>query len=405
MKHRALLLSLAFGACLCALLFAFVSLSSNTTPIPTMDPSPKAALPTTNADVPAIPEIPAAPSAPQPERDAVAVATFAGSCFWCMEPSYQEHAGVIDAVVGYAGGTAETATYSQVGRGLTEHREAVQVTYDPTKVSYAELVEMFWRQIDPTDDGGQFADRGHHYTTAIYYRNDAQKAAAEASKKALDDSGKFTKPVATLILPFTTFFPAEEYHQDFYKKSADYYQSYKEGSGRARFLEDNWAKTAGLELSDAAQAKSPYALSDEERTRRRQALDETSYHIIAEEGTEPPFQNAYHDNKAAGIYVDKISGEPLFSSVHKFDSGTGWPSFWQPIDEAYLTEETDLTLGVPRTEVRSRYGDSHLGHVFDDGPQDKTGLRYCMNSASLRFIPKERMAAEGYAKYLSLFEE
>jgi peptide methionine sulfoxide reductase msrA/msrB len=331
-------------------------------------------------------------------------ATFAGGCFWCIEAPYQEHAGVLDAISGYSGGTEETAEYSKVARGETGHRETVQVTYDPSKVSYEELVEIFWRQIDPTDAGGQFADRGFQYTTAIFFHNDDQKRIAEASKKALEESGKFREPIATEILPYSTFFPAEEYHQDYYKKSSEHYAKYKKGSGRSGFIQENWARTAALEYADAEKS-SPYKISAEKREELRSALDDLSYKVIAKEGTERPFANDYWDNKEAGIYVDKISGEPLYASVHKFVSGTGWPSFWRAIDDAFLVEKKDKKLFTTRTELRSTYGDSHLGHLFADGPKDKTGLRHCINSAALRFIPKGQMFAEGYKQYLYLFKK
>lgn len=331
-------------------------------------------------------------------------ATFAGGCFWCIDAPYQEHEGVLDAIAGYSGGTQETAEYSKVARGETEHRETVQVTYDPTKVSYEELVDIFWRQIDPTDAGGQFADRGFQYTTAIFYHNEEQRRVAEAAKKVLEESGKFSEPIVTEILPYTNFFKAEEYHQDYYKKSSEHYAQYKKGSGREGFIEENWARTAALEYADAEKS-TPYKISDEKREELRSALDDLSYKVIAKEGTEPPFENEYWDNKEAGIYVDKISGEPLYASVHKFVSGTGWPSFWRAIDDAFLVEKTDKKLFVTRTELRSTYGDSHLGHLFADGPKDKTGLRHCINSAALRFVPKNQMSAEGYEQYLYLFEE
>lgn len=169
-----------------------------------------------------------------------AVATFAGGCFWCMEPAFEEMDGVYAAISGYAGGDESEASYKLVASGDTNHREAVQVHYDSTKVSYDELLEVYWRQIDPTDDGGQFADRGYHYTTAIYYNNDEEKAAAEKSKQDLAESEKFDKPIATEVIPFETFFPAEEEHQDFYKKQSSYYKSYKKGSGRADYIEETW---------------------------------------------------------------------------------------------------------------------------------------------------------------------
>lgn len=189
-------------------------------------------------------------SIPNTHSETRGQATFAGGCFWCMEGPYQETAGVFDAVNGYAGGSAEDASYGLVARGNTEHREAVQVTYDPQKISYEALLDIFWRQINPTDTGGQFADRGFQYTTAIYYHNDTQKELAEASKQQLQASGKFDTPIATQILSYSTFFLAEEYHQNYYLKASEHYQRYKKGSGRADFIEENWARKAALEAAD-----------------------------------------------------------------------------------------------------------------------------------------------------------
>jgi peptide methionine sulfoxide reductase msrA/msrB len=339
--------------------------------------------------------------------------TLAGGCFWCTEAYFQEHEGVIDAVSGYAGGSEADASYLKVSQGTTKHREAVQIAYDPDVISTEEVLDIYWSHIDPTNTEGQFADKGFQYTTAIFYQNDAQKKVALDSKKRLEESGLFDKPIATEIIAFTQFFKAEEYHQDYYKKSSDYYERYKEGSGRARFVEETWAKDAAIEFlqseqsksldSQEAQARNDYEYTDEEIAERLKNLDPLAYHVVAESGTESPFNNQYWDNKAEGIYVDIVTGKPLFSSMHKYDSGTGWPSFWRTIDDDSVTLHEDNSLSTTRTEIQSDAG--HVGHVFNDGPVEEGGRRFCTNSASLLFVPKEEMESKGYANYLYLFEQ
>ena len=323
-------------------------------------------------------------------------AIFAGGCFWCMEPPFEQLDGVVEVTAGYTGGKTEKPTYEEVGSGTTAHYEAVRVVYDPARVSYEQLLDVFWRQVDPTDPGGQFADRGSPYHTAIFYLDEEQRLAAEESKKKLDESGMFGRPVVTAILSAAPFYPAEEYHQDYAHKNAQHYSRYKTGSGREAFLKKTWQ-----EKSREGGVKGYVRPGDDEL---RKTLTPLQYKVTREEGTEPPFRNAYWDNKQPGIYVDVISGEPLFSSLDKYDSGTGWPSFIRPINDQSIVEKKDYRLFSVRIEVRSRLADSHLGHVFNDGPPP-TGLRYCINSAALRFVPLQKMEEEGYGVFLQLFGE
>lgn len=334
--------------------------------------------------------------------------TLAGGCFWCTEAYFQEEKGIIDAVSGYAGGDEATASYLMVAKGTTKHREAVQITYDPKIISTEKVLDIYWSHIDPTNTEGQFADKGFQYTTAIFYHTDAQKEVALDSKKRLASSNLFNKPIATEVLLFENFFKAEEYHQDYYKKASDHYERYKKGSGRAGFIEETWAKDAAIRFLESEQnastsKKDSYNYTDEEIAEKLKNLDPLAYHVVAEGGTESPFNNAYWDNKADGIYVDKVTGKPLFSSTHKYDSGTGWPSFWRTIDDDSVTMHADNSLSTTRTEIRSDAG--HVGHVFEDGPKEVGGRRFCTNSASLRFVSKEDMTREGYEKYLYLFKK
>jgi len=351
-----------------------------------------------------------------------AIATFAGGCFWCVEATFEKVPGVISAVSGYTGGHVANPTYKQVSSGTTGHVESVEVTYNPHKVSYEKLLDVFWHLIDPTDAGGSFVDRGNQYHSVIFYHNERQKQLAEAAKQKLAKSGLYDRPVVTEIRPAVKFYVAEEYHQDYYRKNPVRYEFYRYMSGRDQYREKIAAKEKAMHQSDRMQAKnevskkdmgmaenhmsdadaSKYVKPDKEELRKR--LTDLQYEVTQEEGTERPFKNAYWDNHKQGIYVDIVSGEPLFSSTDKFESGTGWPSFTRPIDNHAVTEKTDRTFFMTRTEVRSRIADSHLGHVFKDGPKP-TGLRYCINSAALRFIPKEKLKQEGYGKFLSLFEK
>ncbi|MGL4799549.1 MAG: peptide-methionine (R)-S-oxide reductase MsrB [Cellulosilyticaceae bacterium] len=308
-------------------------------------------------------------------------ATFAGGCFWCMVKPFDQWPGVEKIVVGYTGGHKEKPTYREVCSHETGHVEAVQITYDESEISYEELLEIFFRSIDPTDPDGQFGDRGETYHTAIFYHNEEQRKVAEAYIQKLEESKWYTKPIAVPIKPAQPFYPAEEEHQDYYKKNGLRYHLYYKGSGRKQFVEENG-----------------YRPSIDKET-LRQTLSSEAYRVTQEQGTELPFHNAYHDHFEEGIYVDIVSGKPLFASTDKFDSGCGWPAFAKPIVESAVYDKEDKSHGMYRTEIRSVSADSHLGHVFEDGPQERGGLRYCINSAALRFIPKNKMEEEGYGAY------
>lgn len=351
-------------------------------------------------------------SAYAPDDPGLQVATFAGGCFWCVEAGFEKIPGVVEAVSGYSGGDEMNPDYKQVSSGRTGHTEAVQVYYDPEVITYEGLLAGFWRFMDPTDANGQFVDRGKQYRPAIFYHNEEQQGLAEASKQALVDSGRYDEPVVIEIQPFKAFYDAEDYHQDYYKKNPIRYKIYTFNSGRYQFIDEVWGEDRNIDFSrfqlkqDAMDQKAgnhqSYVQPGDDELRKQ--LTPKQYYVTRQDGTEPAFKNEYWDEKRPGLYVDVVSGQPLFSSRDKYKSGTGWPSFTRPISRDAVVEKEDRSWFAVRTEIRSAIADSHLGHVFNDGPAP-TGLRYCMNSAALRFIPLEQMEQQGYGRYISQVED
>ncbi|NRA83336.1 MAG: peptide-methionine (R)-S-oxide reductase MsrB [Gammaproteobacteria bacterium] len=329
--------------------------------------------------------------------EAVSTATFAGGCFWCMEQPFEQLDGVSSVISGFAGGTIKNPSYRMVARGKTNHVEAVQISYDPTKITYQQLLTVYWRQIDPTDNAGSFVDRGKQYRPVIYFHSATQLDLAQHSIKILTEQGRFPKKIVVELTAFTTFYPAPDYHQNYYSENPLRYHYYRSRSGRDDYLDLIWGNTR-----DAKPQYPHHKVSNASRADLKQLLTTLQFDVTQNDATEPSFNNEYWDNKQQGIYVDIVSGEALFSSTDKFRSGTGWPSFTKAISKMALTKKQDNTLFTTRMELRSRVADSHLGHLFEDGPAP-TGQRYCINSASLRFIPASQLKAQGYAQYGSLF--
>ncbi|MGL5255307.1 MAG: peptide-methionine (R)-S-oxide reductase MsrB [Brevinema sp.] len=346
----------------------------------------------------------------QKEEDRYRHAYFSGGCFWCTEADFEKIPGVIDVISGYAGGKEVNPTYEQVSAGKTSHREGVRVTYDFNKVSYEQLLDAYIRTIDPTDATGSFVDRGRHYTAAIYYVDDNQRLSAETLIQNVARLSPFKdKKIAVALQRYTNFYPAEEYHQDYAKKNSFRYSLYRINSGRDQYIKKVWhdiPATPYLSLKREGASESRYLSQypfmekfmnfvKPSKAELKARLSAISYKVTQEDGTERAFSPGnFNDEKRRGIYVDIVSGEPLFSSADKFDSGTGWPSFTRPLNKDFVVEKDDFAFFMKRVEVRSKIADSHLGHVFSDGP-NPTGLRYCINGAALRFIPESDLDREG----------
>lgn len=320
----------------------------------------------------------------------------AGGCFWCTEAVFEKVEGVSDVTSGYAGGNKDNATYNKVSEGDTGHAEAIQITYDPQKVSLEKLLQIFFGVAhDPTQKNRQGADIGTQYRSAVFVSSQTERDYIAKYIAELNAAKVFDKPIVTTIENLNGFYKAEDYHQDYARANPD--NPYIQGQAMPK-----------VKKLEAYQQP----LTEKEKNRafdffadKKKGMTKIQCHVTQDDGTEPPFENAYWDNHAEGIYVDVVSGDPLFSSTDKYDSGSGWPSFTKPIDKTHITEKQDNRMGMTRTEVRSNKADSHLGHVFEDGPIDKGGLRYCINSAALKFIPKEEMEKKGYSDYLVLFNK
>ncbi len=313
---------------------------------------------------------------------------FAGGCFWGTEHFFKQIRGVISTEVGYANGTLQHApSYEEVCSGNTGFAETVKIVYNPQVVDLKLLLELYFKTIDPTSLNKQGNDVGDQYRTGIYYTDAGVKTTIDEAIAAL--AKNYKKPIVVEVSPLKNFYQAEEYHQDYLDKNPRGYCHIP------------------TKLFEVARKANPEPIKFKKATEAelRSRLTKEQYAVTQQNATETPFANEYWDEQREGIYVDITTGEPLFSSLDKFQSGCGWPSFAKPIDKKLIAEKEDKSYHMIRTEVRSKLGDAHLGHVFDDGPKQLGGLRYCINSASLRFIPKEDMQKEGYGEYLVLFKK
>lgn len=328
----------------------------------------------------------------------------AGGCFWGLQAYLDKLSGVVYTNVGYANGHTENPSYEQVCYHNTGHAEAVYVQYDPQRMDLTTLLGYFFKVVDPTSINRQGNDVGSQYRSGIFYKDLADQAIIDQA--IAQEQKRYSQRIVTEVLPLRNYYVAEEYHQQYLEKNPHGYchinLSDLDKDPRAKRNDESIETAANTQ--DSRSKKTPKTYTKPSGEEIRQKLTDMQYQVTQSCGTEPPFANEFWDNHEKGLYVDVVSGEPLFSSRDKYDSGTGWPSFTKPIMADSVTTKRDRSHFMERTEVRSRQGDSHLGHVFTDGPKDRGGQRYCMNSAAMRFIPLEKMAEEGYGEYIHLVE-
>ncbi|WP_036239286.1 bifunctional peptide-methionine (S)-S-oxide reductase MsrA/peptide-methionine (R)-S-oxide reductase MsrB [Marinospirillum insulare] len=321
----------------------------------------------------------------------------AGGCFWGVEGYFERIDGVVDAVSGYANGRTENPSYEDVIYRNTGHAETVKVTYNSDKLSLDDILVYFFRIIDPTSLNKQGNDRGTQYRTGIYTTDPAEQRLVATALARLEE--EYTQPILVENLPLSGFYEAEEYHQDYLLKNPNGYCHVD--LNKADIPLPNQLTNQSTD-KNTPKPFDPNNFQKPDTASLKQRLTSEQFHVTQNNGTERAFTHEYDDLFEPGLYVDIVSGEPLFSSKDKYQAGCGWPSFVKPIEENALVEVVDTSYNMRRIEVRSRLADSHLGHVFPDGPKDRGGLRYCINGASLKFIPLAEMQAQGYGDWQAL---